>query len=134
MTQTQEREGGLALIERSERAASQAGARLGRLAGLTGLRLQQLVHGWREEADRMDEPEAPREAAHQAGERQPATARAEEVVDRLGQRVSHWALVNGLQVRRGLARLREDAEDVWAEAQETRTSWRGTHRQVSSER
>jgi hypothetical protein len=129
MTQTQDRGSGLALIERSEQAASRAGERLGRLAGLTGLRIQQLVHGWRDEADRMDEPAAPRGpasmAAHPAGERQAATARAEEVVDLLGQRASQWVLVNGLQARRALARLREDAEDLWVEARETRAGWHG---------
>jgi hypothetical protein len=129
MTQTQDRGSDRALIERSEQAASRAGERLGRLAGLTGLRIQHLVHTWHDEADRMDEPAAPRGAARPTRERQPATARAEEVVDHLGQRVHHWALVNGLQARRALARLREDAEDLWVEARETRALWRGTHRQ-----
>jgi len=125
---TQERESGLALIERSEQVASRAGERLGRLAGLTGLRIQQLMHAWRDEADHMDEPTIPRGDAPPAGEKQPATARAEEVVDLLGQRVGRWALVNGFQVRRGLARLREDAEDLWVEARETRANWHRTHR------
>ncbi len=131
MTRVQEQE--LPGIERAEQALSRAGERIGRLVGLAGRRIQQAARSLREEADRMDEPET---ARHEHGPKarpvpkgQPATARAEELVDRLGQRMSHWAMVNSQQAKRAMARLREDAEDMWVEAQEMRDGWRGTREQ-----
>lgn len=132
MTQTQGRENGPALIERTEQAASRAGERLGRLAGRTGLRIQQVVRAVHEEADRRDESAEHQRLASKVGrpanERQTPTARAEEVVDRLGQEIGRRALVKGLQAKRALARLREEAEDLWVEARDMRASWRGTQR------
>ena len=131
MTRVQEKEP--AITERAEQALSQAGERIGRLVGLTGLRIQQAAQSLRAEADRMDEPAAARRGngrkARKAPEISPATARAEEIVDRLGQRMSHWATLNGLQARRTMARLREDAEDIWVEAREMRNGWKGTRAQ-----
>lgn len=131
MTRVQEK--GSPGIERAEQALSRAGERIGRLVGLTGLRIQRAARSLREEADRMDEPESARHGdgkkARKAPEGQPATARAEELVDRLGQRMSHWAVVNGQQARRTMARLREDAEDMWIEAQEMRNGWRSKREQ-----
>jgi hypothetical protein len=131
MTRLQEKES--PGIERAEQVLSRAGERIGRLVGLAGLRIQQAARSLREEADRMDEPESAQHGngkqARKAPENQPATARAEELVDRLGHRMSHWATVNGLQARRTMARLREDAEDMWVEAQEMRNGWRSKREQ-----
>jgi hypothetical protein len=131
MTQLQEKES--PGIERAEQALSRAGERIGRLVGLAGLRIQRTARSLREEADHMDEPESTQHGngkqTRKAPENQPATARAEELVDRLGQRMSHWATVNGLQARRTMARLREDAEDMWVEAQEMRNGWRSKREQ-----
>jgi hypothetical protein len=49
-----------------------------------------------------------------------ATERAEQVVGAMGQRLSQWASVAGLQIQRTTARVREDAEDLLAEAQSIR--------------
>ena len=48
------------------------------------------------------------------------TERAEVVVDRLGERLGHWLSGAGHQVRKAAALAREEAEDIWAEAQAIR--------------
>ena len=60
-------------------------------------------------------------AAHQNGnggapDTRPATERAEEMLDRAGERVGAFASTTGTQLRRWLARAREEAEDILAEA------------------
>ncbi len=52
--------------------------------------------------------------------RRPATERAEELVDRLGESVGHFASLAGLRLLKVAALAREEAEDVWAEAQTLR--------------
>jgi hypothetical protein len=54
----------------------------------------------------------------------PTMQRAEELVDRLAERVSHYASVVGHKLAWLAARAREEAEDIWAEAQAIR---RGEH-------
>jgi hypothetical protein len=46
--------------------------------------------------------------------------RAEEMVDRIAERVSHLTSVCGRKLLRLAARAREEAEDIWAEAQSIR--------------
>jgi len=48
------------------------------------------------------------------------TERAEEMVDRLAERVGHWTSVVGRKLLWLGARAREEAEDIWAEAQNIR--------------
>ena len=50
--------------------------------------------------------------------------RAEVLVDQFGERLGHFLSVAGYQVRKATARAREEAEDIWAEAQAIR---RGDH-------
>ena len=50
----------------------------------------------------------------------PAIERAEEMVDHLGERAEALASMAGLRIRKLAARAREEAEDVWAEAQNVR--------------
>ena len=49
-----------------------------------------------------------------------ATARAEELVDRVGESVGHLASLAGWRILKAAAFVREEAEDVWAEAQSVR--------------
>lgn len=56
------------------------------------------------------------ERAQAEREERPAMERAEELVDRLGQRAGALASLAGLRVRKLAARAREEAEDVLAEA------------------
>ncbi|MDQ6831774.1 MAG: hypothetical protein M3008_00115 [Chloroflexota bacterium] len=58
-------------------------------------------------------------AAAKADE-QSATAHAEEVFDDAGQRVGQFALIAGQYLRQFTARAREEAEDIWVEAQNVR--------------
>jgi hypothetical protein len=53
------------------------------------------------------------------GETGPQTVmqRAEETADHLGERIRHYASVVGFQILRFAARVKEEAEDIWAEAQ-----------------
>jgi hypothetical protein len=51
---------------------------------------------------------------------QPVIQRAEEAADRLGERVRHYASIIGLKILRFAARVKEEAEDIWAEAQSIR--------------
>ena len=50
----------------------------------------------------------------------PPRERAEEVVDRLGQRAGQIGSEVGQRLLRLAARAREEAEDIWAEAQSMR--------------
>lgn len=46
--------------------------------------------------------------------------RAGEVVDRLSKRIGEWVNVATMQAVVAYARVREEAEDIWAEAQNIR--------------
>ena len=48
------------------------------------------------------------------------TERAEVLVDQWGERVGRFLSSAGYQLRRAAARAREEAEDIWAEAQTIR--------------
>lgn len=61
----------------------------------------------------ITEPEEERPSA-------PATERAEQMLDRVGERVGRYASLAGLRLRRMAAVAREEAEDVWAEAESVR--------------
>ena len=58
----------------------------------------------------------------------PATERAEELVDRMGEGVGQLASLAGWRLLRAAAFVREEAEDVWAEAQSLRHT-QGARRQ-----
>jgi hypothetical protein len=51
-------------------------------------------------------------------------ARAEELVDQFGERVGQFATLAGLRILQLAARAREEAEDIWAEAQHLRQNGR----------
>jgi hypothetical protein len=50
----------------------------------------------------------------------PVMERAEELADRLAERLSHFAGIFGFKLMQFAARAREEAEDIWAEAQHIR--------------
>ncbi len=64
-------------------------------------------------------PEQQSQAGADEARRQ-ATQRAEEMVDRLGEQIGHYVSVIGHNVLKWAARAREEAEDIWAEAQAIR--------------
>ena len=55
----------------------------------------------------------------------PALARAEETMDRLGERLGVFAANLSHRLRKAAALAREEAEDVWAEAQDVRSKQAG---------
>ena len=57
-----------------------------------------------------------------APSKEPVMQRAEELADRLGERISHYASLLGFKFLQFVARAREEAEDIWAEAQNIRSS------------
>jgi hypothetical protein len=63
-------------------------------------------------------PQTSETAADEA--RQQAMQRAEELADRLGEQVGHYVSLFGHSVLKWAARAREEAEDIWAEAQALR--------------
>jgi hypothetical protein len=128
MAQTPEEGPSLSAPARAEQILSRAGERLGILAGQTMQRFrQQASHAEGEQNLPMPEaPDQPRTSEKAAYNGQaPATERAEHLVSRTGERVGHWVTVGNWQVRRTMARMREDAEDMWHEAQNMRRNWRG---------
>ena len=56
----------------------------------------------------------------QAEEVAPTMQRAEELVDRMAERIGHYSGVFGHKILWLSARAREEAEDIWAEAQAMR--------------
>ncbi|HYX50687.1 MAG TPA: hypothetical protein VE843_13140 [Ktedonobacteraceae bacterium] len=127
MSQTQKDNPTQTPTERAEELFNHMGQRVGYLATLASQRLQTVATSIREEADRLDEPQSVSgehsngSPAGPTGESyQQATAKAEQLVDQWGQRISHYTAIAGLQFRRVVARAREEAEDIWAEAQNIR--------------
>ena len=59
------------------------------------------------------------EAGDEHRDRPPAE-RAEELADRMGQRLGYVTTHIGLRIRKTAARACEEAEDMWAEAQSLR--------------
>jgi len=127
MSQTQKDNATQTATERAEELFNRMGQRLGMLTALATQRLQQVATSIREEADRLDEPQSA-SGEHSDGSaterteeaRRQATAKAEQMVDQMGQRISQYTTTAGLQLQRVVARAREEAEDMWAEAQNIR--------------
>jgi hypothetical protein len=101
---------------RAEQALDSVGRSIGLFAGTTGQRFQQAVRSVfaRSEQSEQTSPSKPEEAG------QPALERAEGLVHIAEERIGQWAGFTGHQSQRLLARLREDVEDMWAEAQNIR--------------
>ncbi len=51
------------------------------------------------------------------GPDRPARERAEQIVDRMAQGIGRFTALAGLRIRKVVALTREEAEDMWAEAQ-----------------
>lgn len=124
MTHMKEEETPLPATERAEQIVNRAGEQIGRLAGQAILRLQQTRQSLQPHEEENDSNATRRSTSQTAATNLPATERAEELVDQLGQRLGHWASISNLRARRVLGRLREDAEDIWVEAHGVRGSWK----------
>jgi hypothetical protein len=107
---------------------------IGFYAAHTYLRIQGVAHTAREKADQLDQPkttqiEPSNQSNQQSSEqgtaeveepKQPVTKKAEEIVDYLAQHLSSLTATAKFNFQKTAARVREDAEDIWAEAQSIR--------------
>lgn len=83
-------------------------------------RAEHLVDRFGQRLNTAREQMAGRSAAQSSGNGQPqrpAMERAEETLDRVGHQVGIYAARTGHELRKFFARAREEAEDMWAEAQ-----------------
>ena len=55
----------------------------------------------------------------------PTMQQAEEIVDQLAERLGRFAVKTGQRLQKWTARAREEAEDIWAEAQHLRGNGQG---------
>ena len=113
---------------RAEELLDQTGQRVGTFVALTRMRMQQALTAMREEAGRRDTPKLTQDGqtGQENGSNQLATQRAEEMVDRVGGRLGAVASMTSLQIQKALARVREEAEDIWADAESIRDQNRHT--------
>ncbi len=100
---------------RTEQVVNALGSRVGLWAGRVVGRMQRAAGALNQEADRMDTPGAEAQPRDQPAEH-PTMKRAEELVGKAGEYAKHWTVDGNVQMRRTFARLREDMEDMWAEA------------------
>lgn len=108
-----------------ERAA-ELGERIGYLASLALRRIEATARkGMSGQASPPTAAAAPHQEASTeatgASDRS-ATERAEELLDGVGERANQLAALAGPSIRRFFALAREEAEDIWAEAQHIRRS------------
>jgi hypothetical protein len=124
MTQT-DKEAAPPLVER----ASRAGERFGHLVGQTMQRVERAGRTLRSEANTIDGEKV--RVSHHTSTRSASRPehspkeRAESLVNQFGAGFGKWTHATNTQTRRTFARLREDVEDVWMDAQDVRSSWRG---------
>jgi hypothetical protein len=116
-------------VVRADELLDNLGRRIGLFAGLAGQRVQSAAVNVRDQTRRMSQPAtvAEEQASQPAGaeeaaqpETEKATAKAEELVEGMTQRLSLYAARAGLQIQKTAACAREGAEDIWAEAQSIR--------------
>ena len=112
-------------------AAGRLGEQVGRVAALAMRRLEQLASaGVAAAGQTMARPRQSDQrgaaAASDGRHDEPAsaTARAEALVDDAGSQLGTLATLASHQLRRAAALAREEAEDLWAEAQQIRAAQR----------
>ena len=106
-------------------AADELGAHVGRFAALTLRQLGAMAAGLARTGAATVPLDSPGSATSREPEAAtappaPATVRAEKMVSRAGADVGALAAAAGDRVRKAAALAREEAEDLWAEAQELR--------------
>lgn len=122
MSQSEHEPSGHATPQRAE----QLGERIGYLASLALRRIEatarQAMPGpIAPPAAEAPDRESPAPGAAGASTRA-ATERAERLLDDMGERIGGLASISGPMIQRFVALAREEAEDIWAEAQHIRHS------------
>lgn len=108
-------------VERAEELISRMEQRIGALPALVGQRAQQAATRIGEQVKQSGTNQQGEKAGEQASQPdQPAMEKADQLVDDMGQRMGLIAAIVSLQTRKIAARVREDAEDMWAEIQQIR--------------
>ena len=109
--------------ERSDRPLDRA-AELGEQVGRFTVRTLQRIEGMVREAMPPQPSGEPNETGREpaASSDRSATQRAEEMLDSVGERIGHLASLAGPRIRKIAALAREEAEDIWAEAQHMRAA------------
>lgn len=111
-------------IQRAEGLVDQAGERVGHLAVLAAQRVRTLTRRNYEHEKVVTPPAVVKATSVQGKDAEPdlsaALERAEGMVDRAGERVGHLAALLGRRIQVWGGRAREEAEDIWAEAQNIR--------------
>ncbi|MEO7021687.1 MAG: hypothetical protein ABI234_16155 [Ktedonobacteraceae bacterium] len=129
MSQTQEKKTSQSATTRAEELLNRVGKGLGVFAASTSQRVQDAATTVRERVDQRNQPTATHgEKPSQAKPASPSTheakeetmERADELVSRVEVRMSYITSLVSLNIQRTTARLREEAEDMWAEAQHIR--------------
>ncbi len=114
-------------VARAEEVIDRVGHHLGLFAGLTVERVQSTASALRRKAAQMTQPKMEEKQVSQPTVTQaeepgkPAREKAELLVDSMGQRLGLFGMHLSLQVQKAGARVREEAEDMWAEAQNIRS-------------
>ncbi|HLG63826.1 MAG TPA: hypothetical protein VKY19_17930 [Ktedonosporobacter sp.] len=124
MEHTSGEQPGQAAIARAEVLLDNLGRRLSLFASQAGQRVQDAALAIRDQADRLNRPSTePGEQTHSstvAGAEEQgelALVRAEELVKRFEQQLGHYTSLASSYIQRQTARVREEGEDIWAEAQ-----------------
>lgn len=100
--------------------AGEMGEQVGRFAVLAIQRIERMV---REGTPNQPSGEPTGMASEPTGTSEPsATRRAEEMLDSMGERLGQLVSLAGPSVRKLTALAREEAEDIWAEAQHVRAA------------
>ena len=126
MSQTQEKKSEQSAVVRAEEAIDRAGRGIGLFAGLTVQRIQSAATSLQKRTNGKVQPKTEEEKPGQPAISQAeepaklAQERAEKLVDAMGQHLGLFAAFVGFQIQKAAARVREEAEDVWAEAQNIR--------------
>lgn len=130
MTSTREKADGPSGPERTEQILTQAGERFGTLIGRTIVGFRRGMQALRAESAPAKRP-ARKTGSRKDQANSPTMERAEDLVDQATRRAGQWMEVNGLRMRRAMAFAREEVEDMWVEAQQTRRDWYASSRQRS---
>jgi hypothetical protein len=107
---TDENKPPLSAYEKTDQLVNEVGTRIGKWAGRVARRMQ---HTARSLSQETNMPNAPYKTLAE----RPNVQRAEALVTHFGQSVTHWTQEGSTKLRRGFAHMREDVEDMWAEAQ-----------------
>lgn len=121
------------VVEHPDTFVNRMAHSIGFYATRTYLGMQNITHIFREEANQQDQERTGQtvssdQSAQQSeqatvpteGQDKPATRKAEEKLDELAHRLGSLTATLKFNVQRTASRAREDAEDIWAEAQSIR--------------